>query len=186
MQSIDGKITKWEDVQDVSTWASPEDQELFLSMIAKHKVLIMGRKSYEAVKDKLLAPPRGQGSARREDIRIRIVMTRHSEEYKENEIEGKLEFTKETPQELVTRLKKEGHTEILLVGGSAIYTSFLKAGLVTDLYITVEPRIFGKGKMLVSDEELDVILNLEEVKKINNAGTLLLHYKVVYKTNSLM
>lgn len=166
VMSIDGKITRWEDSQDVSIWASAEDQEFFVSMIRKHKVLVMGRKSYDAVKGKLKI----------EDGRLRIVMTSSPEKYRNDEISGKLAFTNETPQELVNRLEKEGHTELLLLGGSAIYTSFLKANLVTDLYLTIEPKIFGEGKMLVDEERFNIDLKLHSMKQVNSNGTVVLHY----------
>lgn len=167
VSSLDGKITKWDDSQDVSSWASPEDQEFFVSMIQKHKVLVMGRKSYDAVKHRL----------KLDENRLRIVMTSTPEKYKCDVVPGKLEFTSESPVELVHRLESEDNRELLLLGGSGIYTAFLKAGLVSDLYLTLEPKIFGKGKLLVGEERLDFNnLNLESVEKLNRQGSLLLHY----------
>jgi len=169
VQSLDGKITKWDDVQDVSTWTSKEDQEFFLSMIQSHKILIMGSSTYEAAKEKI----------KKEKERKRIVMTSRPDEYKNEKIEGRLEFTSESPEELIKRLEKEGGSEILLVGGSAIYTAFLKANLVTDLYITIEPKIFGKGKMLAENENLDIKLKLNNIKQLNLQGTILQHLEVL-------
>lgn len=166
VSSIDGKITKWEEVQDVSAWASPEDQEFFMSMIQKHKVIVMGRKTYEAVK----------GNLKLEIGKLRIVLTSHPVDFAKAKIEGKLEFSSQSPNKLVERLENEGYDEILLVGGSAIYTSFIKTGLVTDLYLTIEPVFFGKGKMIAIEENLDIKLKLESVKRLNLGGTLLLHF----------
>lgn len=170
VESLDGKITRWDDVQDVSSWASSEDQDFFMQEIQKHKVLVMGSGSYEAVKDRLnLHEPR-----------LRIVLTKNLEKYTKDRISGKLEFSSETPIELVDRLKKEGHERVLLLGGSALYTSFLKAKLVTDIYLTVEPRLFGKGKMLIADTPVDINLKLEQIKRLNDRGTLLLFFTPLY------
>lgn len=165
--SLDGKITKWDEIQDVSTWASKEDQDFFHSQIAKHKVIVMGRKTYEAVKHRL----------KMKEGRRRIVMTSQPQEFEDNEIKGQFEFTSETPEDIVARLKKEAVEELLVVGGGSVNTTFLKAGLVDELYLTIEPKIFGKGKMLVSEEKLDIKLKLLSVKQINKEGALLLHYQ---------
>ncbi len=164
--SLDGKITKWDDVQDVSTWASPEDQDFFMSQIAKHKAIVMGRKTYDAMKDKL----------KLSNERLRIVMTSQSENFSKDEIKGKLEFTNETPQELVARLEKHGIEELLVVGGGSVNTAFLKANLVNEIYVTIEPVIFGNGKMIVYEENLNLTLRLKTVEKINQQGTILLNY----------
>ncbi len=167
--SVDGKITKWNDIQDVATWASTEDQKFFLSMIQKHKVIVMGRKTYEAVKHRLKI----------EEGRKRIVMTRHPQDHKQDEIAGKLEFSSESPDDLVRRMESEGYSELLVVGGGRVNTAFLKNGLVNEIYLTIEPKIFGKGTTLVFAEKMNIQLRLENIKKLNDGGSLSLHYKVL-------
>lgn len=167
VSSIDGKITKWDAIQDVSTWTSSEDQSFFMSMLDSHKLIIMGKNTYEAAKNNL----------KEKFGRMRIVMTSHPQEYASESNSG-ISFTSESPKVLVSRLEKEGHAEALLLGGGRINASFFKEGLVNELYLTIEPKIFGKGKMLVGDEELDINLKLVEIKQLNNAGTLLLHYSI--------
>ena len=68
---------------------------------------------------------------------------------------------------------------MLLVGGSKIYSSFMKEGLVDELYLTIEPVVFGNGKNLFSDESFETKLELVSSKKLNKKGTILLKYRVL-------
>jgi dihydrofolate reductase len=89
-----------------------------------------------------------------------------------------LEFSNETPEKLIERLSTLGYKKALLVGGSIINGLFLKNNLVDELYLTIEPKIFGKGKNIVEEQSLDKSLQLINVKKLNKTGTLLLKYKI--------
>ncbi|MFA6081553.1 MAG: dihydrofolate reductase family protein [Patescibacteria group bacterium] len=89
-----------------------------------------------------------------------------------------MEFSNETPEKLIERLSTLGYKKALLVGGSIINGLFLKNNLVDELYLTIEPKIFGKGKNIVEEQSLDKSLQLINVKKLNKTGTLLLKYKI--------
>jgi dihydrofolate reductase len=66
---------------------------------------------------------------------------------------------------------------MLLVGGQT-NTSFFRAGLVNEMFVTVEPAIFGRGRDLLDDGALDAKLQLISVEKLNERGTLTLRYLV--------
>jgi dihydrofolate reductase len=70
------------------------------------------------------------------------------------------------------------YKKILLVGGATINGLFLKDKLVDEFYLTIEPRLFGTGKNIIEKQILNTKMTLMNVKKINNAGTLLLKYKI--------
>lgn len=167
VQSINGKITRGED-SNVPTWTSVEDTEHFHTMIDHAPLIIMGRHTYEAAKS----------SIKHKDSTLRIVITSSPTNYQSEEVPHALEFTDEKPEVLIDRLEKTGYSHGLLVGGASLNSAFLSAGLVDDIYLTVEPRIFGTGRPLVEDSNLDISLTLLESKKLNDKGTLLLHYKV--------
>jgi dihydrofolate reductase len=88
-----------------------------------------------------------------------------------------VETTQEDPRTLVNRLENEGFSEVAIGGGSTIYSMFLNAGVVTDVYLSIEPIMFGQGVTL-SNDKVDIKLKLEEVKKLND-NTILNHYKVI-------
>jgi dihydrofolate reductase len=113
-----------------------------------------------------------------------IVMTRRPEKYKDKEIPGQLEFTKEDPKNLLTRLEKEGQEILLVVGGPHVATLFLKEELIDELWLTLEPKIFGIGGNFVIEEKFDISLVLINSEKVNDQGTLINKYKVIKKSQN--
>jgi len=65
----------------------------------------------------------------------------------------------------------------LLLGGASLNNSFFKANFVNELWLTLEPKLFGSGNDLAGNAELDINLELFEMEKLNSQGTLLLKYK---------
>lgn len=173
VQSINGKITRGDD-SNVPAWTSAEDTEHFYTMIDHAPLIIMGRHTYEAAKS----------SIKHKDGTLRVVVTSSPNNYQSEKVPHTLEFTDEKPEALVGRLEKVGYTHGLLVGGGVLNSAFLSVGLVDDIYLTVEPHMFGVGRPLFEDSNLDISLKLLESKKLNNQGTLLLHYQVV-KTSKI-
>lgn len=162
VMSADGRITKG-DIGQAHYWSSKEDAVFFTSLVKKHTALVMGRKTYEVVQPTPTPD------------KLRLVLTSHPEAFTEAAIPGSLEFMTASPQAVVDYLEQQGHSEMLLVGGSPVHAAFLQAGLVDELYLTVEPVLFGKGLPLV-EGSLEVELELQEVTRLNARGTLLLHY----------
>lgn len=165
VSSLDGKITKGNS-PNIYEWTSKEDQEYFFSLIAMSNAIIMGSKTYKAVKHRI----------RLQKKLLRIVLTKNPEKYSHEIVSGQLEFSNESPKELVSRLKKTGYKKILVVGGEKVNTSFLKAKLIDELYLTIEPVVFGKGKNLFEEIELRKSLQLISLRRLNKKGTLLLKY----------
>jgi dihydrofolate reductase len=166
--SLDGKLTR-HDSPDVATWASPEEQKQFHELLAKQDSVVMGSGTYEAVKDSL-----------KFDVeRLRIVLTSKTRKYARMSMPGKLEFSMETPKQLVKRLGSQGHKNLLVVGGPKMISNFLRDKLINTLYVSVEPRLFGQGKPMISDTPIDVKLSLVKQQKLNTQGTLLLTYTVL-------
>jgi dihydrofolate reductase len=167
VSTLDGKITKWE-TSEVRSWSSKDDQDYFAEIWNATRVIIMGRNTY--LSDPLKPDPK----------HLFIVMTQRPEKFKHNELPGLVEFTRESPGQLVTRFKKEGEERILIVGGAKIATSFLKQGLIEELWLTIEPKIFGIGSNFVTSEKLDIDLKLLSCITANSRGTLITKYQVVH------
>jgi dihydrofolate reductase len=106
-------------------------------------------------------------------------MTGDPSYYRGSEVPGQLEFSARPPVDLVAEFKKKGIEQMTVVGGSLVATSFLKSKLIDEIWLTLEPRIFGKGQNLIADEELDVKLNLRDIVKANDQGTLITKYTIV-------
>jgi dihydrofolate reductase len=166
VSTLDGKVTKWSNPM-VRSWSSKSDQEHFSRIWNDSNLIVMGSNSFDA--DPL------KPSARQ---RL-VVMTHSPSEYEEYEVPGQLEFTGDSPSLLCSRLEREGHDQMLLVGGPHVAASFLKEKLVDELWLTIEPRIFGLGGNLVAEEKLDIELRLISCEKANEMGTLFTRYTVI-------
>lgn len=167
LSTVDGRTTKGND-SNIYAWTSSEDQKYFFSLLEKNNLIVMGSSTYEAVRSRIKLQKK----------KLRIVMTRKPEKYAIETVKEQLEFSSETPKELIKRMKILGYKDILLVGGSIINGLFLKENLVDEFYLTIEPKIFAKGKNIIEGQLLNTKLQLLSIKKINKAGTLLLKYKV--------
>jgi dihydrofolate reductase len=139
VQSLDGFITR-HDAPGVG-FASPEDQAHFRAALRGFESSVMGRATY----DQLRAAGGAAAAGRR-----RVVLTRAPGRFAAAETPGLLEFTAAPPAEIVTRLRREGCRSCSLLGGAQIYSLFLAAGLVDELWLTVEARLFGGGTPLLA------------------------------------
>ena len=157
--SADGKIAEKTD-QSSLDWTSKEDTRFFIDKTKEAGTVVMGRKTFATINK----PLKG---------RRLIVMPRDTS--KETPMPG-VEFTAEEPTTLVRRLEHEGVAELALAGGASIYGQFLRAGLVTDVYLTIEPILFGGGVPLAQGFER-IQLKLESIKQLN-PQTVVLHYTV--------
>ena len=157
--TLDGKIGRHA-LQPVD-WTGSDDKKNFVKITRKAGVIIMGSRTFDTI-GKVLPG------------RLNIVMTRNSER---RSLDENLIFTDKQPQELLENLKKNGHGEVALIGGSIINTLFARAGLIDEVYVTLVPRLFGQGLSLF-EGELDLDLSLMDVDRISS-DTLLLRYLVV-------
>lgn len=170
VSSLDGKVTKW-DNPEVRSWSSKNDQEYFDKIWNDTKVVIMGRGTFK--QDPVMPNAR----------HLFIVMTKEPDKYKRNGKEGQLEFTDESPSSLVNRFENEGYIKILVVGGPQIATAFLREQLIDELWLTIEPKIFGIGASFVVEEKLDIDLNLLSCENVNDKGTLITKYSVIKRSS---
>ena len=88
-----------------------------------------------------------------------------------------LKLNKEQPEEAIKHLETLGFQEALVLGGSKINSSFMKNGLVDEIYLDVHAHILGQGIPLFAPADFEYKLELLEIKKLSEQ-TLQLHYKV--------
>src|ERR1700741_5465494 len=130
-------------------WTSKEDKQLFVKVTKQAGTIVMGSKALQSI-----------GRALPE--RRMIVLTSRPADY---DVEN-VEFTAESPTGLVSRLVTEGVTELAVCGGAQVYRAFMNADLVGELYLTVEPVLFGTGVTLFAGE-LETNLQLKQTQKLN-------------------
>ena len=158
--TVDGKIAK--DSAQFADWTSREDKKLFVEVSKAHGVIMMGENTFKTFPAPLKE-------------RLNVVF---SEQENPPEISGVL-WVKGAPEDTLQELEKRGYTSALLGGGAFLNSLFLERKLISEIILTIEPKIFGSGLSLFS-RDLDADLELLEHKNINS-NTLMLKYKVIYK-----
>ena len=166
VSTLDGKVTKWGDPH-VRSWSSQEDQDYFKTTWDNNRLIIMGSNTFDV---EPIKPTSNH---------LLVILTGQPSKYKSYEIAGQLEFRNESPVHLAKRLENEGHEHMLVVGGAHVATSFLKDQLVDELWLTIEPRIFGVGGNFAIEDQLDINLQLISSETVNKEGTLITKYRVM-------
>ncbi len=161
--SLDGKITNGK--KEGTEWTSKEDQKFFKSELDRADVVVLGRKTFEAI-PRPLTP------------RNRIIFSQSPlVKGVSPSAETGVVYFKGSQTKLLTLLKKMKWNRVVVAGGASIYDWFLKNKLVDEIYLTLEPVVFGSGKPFLKKGNFGGNWTLVSVKKLNEKGTLLLHYK---------
>ncbi len=87
-----------------------------------------------------------------------------------------LEFTDDSPSQILKTLEQEGYEEVVLAGGAQINTLFAKEKLIDEVIVTISPLVFGKGINLF-DESVSLEMELLDVDKKGDS-LVVAHYKV--------
>lgn len=157
--TLDGKIAKSSD--HFPDWTSKEDKKLFAKTSKEAGVVIMGDKTFFTFPAPLKE-------------RLNVVF---SLEEKPKVIEG-VKWVKGEPEIVVKELEGLGYKSAILGGGAFINGLFLEHKLINEIWITVEPKLFGDGLPLFRGD-FDVDLKLNSAEKIND-NSVVLKYEVLY------
>lgn len=163
VQTIDGKIGK--DAKHEVDWTSSADKKSFSEETKKLGVLIMGSSTFNTIGRPLPG-------------RLNLILTSKPEKYQAKAEDGVLEFVSGSPADIVAMLEKRGFKTAALGGGAKTNAAWLKAGMVDEILLTIEPLIFGKGINFTQGEELDLKLELIETNRLNE-DSIQLRYKVL-------
>jgi dihydrofolate reductase len=165
-QSLDGFITRHD--KPGSDFASEGDRVFFREALRGFDCCVMGGETYRVSRDTIrgtLMPDR-----------LRLVLTHQPALFADDTIAGKLEFVDTPPAQLAGDLSKRGFQHCAILGGAQIHTAFFGAGLVDEVWLTVEPLLFGGGTPLLAGRT-SIKLTLLSSEKLA-ASTLLLKYRV--------
>ncbi|KAF0094990.1 MAG: dihydrofolate reductase [Puniceicoccaceae bacterium 5H] len=166
VQSVDGFITCGE--SKGTAFASPADQEWFQFALQQMQAAVFGSGTYEAERERIRNHLTEQ--------RPKYVLTRHPERYAHEAVPGQLEFTADSPEALARSWGAKGWERVGLIGGSVQHARFLEQGLVDELWLTIEPMLFGRGRPLAPIQDT-IDLDLDHVERLTDQ-TLLLRYRV--------
>ena len=87
------------------------------------------------------------------------------------------------PQEVCKALEARGIKKAALLGGPFTNAQFLRAGLVDEIFLTVEPVTLGRGIRFLN-EPLESFWTLAGAKVLNERGAIVLHYVASARKNA--
>lgn len=165
--TADGFIGQTSD-QNSTDWTNSEDKYLFTHYVQEANNMVMGLNTF------LTTARRFPGVFNKTMPGRRLLVYTHNPDAVAQY--QNVEVVTESPQELVQRLEHEGVQALAVCGGAQIYTMFMQAGVVNDLYIDVQATVFGSGIGLFNGP-LDARITLEDTKRLGD-NNMLLHYAV--------
>lgn len=157
--TANGYIAKEDDNTD---WISQGEWDSYSSIVQRVGAMIIGHRTYD-----ILTKQDGFEELKK----VKIVVVSH-ESFKTL---AEHHLTARTPKEALELLKD--FSEVVVAGGGILNSSFMKKGLIDEIYLDVEPKVLGKGIQLFSLEEFEYDLELLDMKNLNK-NTVQLHYKV--------
>lgn len=162
--TVDGKIAK--DSSQFVNWTGKADKKYFVEQTRKAGVMIMGSKTYDTIGKPLPG-------------RLNVVMTRDKSRQSDQD---NLIFTDLSPAGILEDLELRGYTSAALVGGATINALFARDNLITQVHLTLVPRLFGSGLSIFAPPlDLDLGLIFESSQDIGD-GHVLLIYRVGQET----
>ena len=119
----------------------------------------------------------------RQPIRRWLISSNKVDTYSTNNFEKEI-FFENTWKATLSSLKKEGINHLALVGGAKLINSFMKEDLISDIKITIIPRLIGGKYTWIPSEKTNEIFNLQrfwDIKSIENLknNEILIHYKKI-------
>lgn len=156
--SVDGRISL--SSKRPPRWTSKEDWKFFQKSLAHIDAVVVGRNTYESVAKRLQKRNTFVLSSRPKTLTRRGTVTFVNP--------AKVHLPK-----LLERCKS-----VAVIGGGAVYRFMLESKLLDEIFVTVEPLIFGRGKEMFVGGARTTRVGLLSVKRLNRSGTLLLHYQI--------
>ncbi len=148
-------------------WVCDTDWAQLERYVENSDAIVMGRKTMEVSGDDF---PYGNN-------KLNVVLTTN----KSLHVDSPTKFiTDLAPNELLEELEKRGLNSVLLIGGGIINASFLKAGVIDEVILSVHPLILGRGINLFKPVDADLALELISIDKYDED---LIHLKYKVKKN---
>ncbi|MCX6766891.1 MAG: dihydrofolate reductase family protein [Candidatus Moranbacteria bacterium] len=185
--TADGKIAKTSD--HFPDWTSKEDKKYFFETTKKHGAVLMGEKTFLTLAPKPKNNASGTASSERDNAgsfgegpafpkplpdRLNVVFTLEKNPPEQENVK----WVSGEPEKVLEELEKMGYKSAILGGGAYLNTQFLKKKLIDEIWLTIEPKIFGDG-LGIFGGDFDQDLKLISFEKINE-NSVVAKYKVVY------
>lgn len=156
--SIDGRISL--SSKHPPEWTSKEDWGFFQKSLSRIDAVVVGRNTYKLVAERLRK-------------RNTFVLSHRPKTLVRR---GTVTFV--NPAKINLPKLLEAYKSVAVLGGGTVYQFMLENRLLDEIFVTVEPLVFGRGKEMFVGGTRTARLNLLSVKRLNRTGTLLLHYQI--------
>ncbi len=144
-------------------WISEADEAHFEAACAEADIIIMGSNTYG--ENSTLYPIKDKPN---------IVFTSQP---KQDTSQTNLTFTDEDPVQFV---KKHQGKHILVAGGGALNATLLKAGVITDVIVSIHPIILGSGIKQFADTDFNHHTALTKISQEDiGDGVVKIHYALI-------
>ena len=157
--TADGKIAKTSD--HFPDWTSKEDKRYFFETTKKHGAVLMGEKTFQTFPKPLPG-------------RLNVVFTLEKDLPEQENVK----WVSGEPEKILEELEGMGYKSAVLGGGAFLNSQFLKNKLIDEIWLTIEPKIFGDGLGIFGGDFVQD-LKLLSVEKINESSVVV-KYKVLY------
>jgi dihydrofolate reductase len=161
--TVNGYIAK---ENDDTSFVSDIEWNNFKIMINKVSNMIIGSRTYEIV--------RSNDELKNLDS-IKVVVVTNNDSFK---VSNPNHLIANSPKEALSILEKQGFNEALVAGGGKLNASFASENLIDEIYLDIEPIVFGRGIKLFAEKDFEAKLKLLETKELS-ADEIQLHYKVL-------
>lgn len=158
--SADGYISR---TNDDTSWISETEWASYSLAVRTAGNLIVGRRTY----DILTKQPE---FLEFKNVKLVVVSSQKFQTLTSKHV------VTHSPKEALENLKD--FENVVVAGGGELNGSFLKKGLIDEIYLDVEPIVLGKGIKLFGSVDIEANLELLETKKLSDSE-IQLHYKVL-------
>ena len=158
--TLDGKIAKHD--KHFTDWTSPEDKQHLHKIMDTCDIIIVGNNTYKTAIKPL-------------SKRNCLVLSKSIKKLKQTN--NNLVYIDPENTNLKKYLTTQKYKTVCILGGTSIYSLALKNNMVDEIYLTIEPIIFGRGLNLFDINIKKRQFKLITSKKLNKLGSILLHYK---------
>lgn len=169
--TIDGKIAKGKN--HMSDWTSKEDKIFMRALLDKCDVVIVGNNTY-----KTAIKPLSKRNCLVLSKSIPASPRRMTGLRRTSSSSPKLQYIDPTKTSIKKLIREKKYKLIAILGGAQTYAYCLEKNLLDELYLTIEPIVFGKGINLFDNPKfLNKKFKLVSIKTLNKKGSILLCYK---------
>lgn len=156
--SIDGRIAL--NTLHQPDWTSSEDWKFFQRELGNADAVVVGRNTFKTVEKRL-------------QKRNTFVLT---SKVKTTLAKDSVVYVNPKTASLSKLLSE--YKSVAVVGGASVYQTMLDKDLLDELYVTIEPLVFGRGRPMFEGGLKNHVFTLVSQKKLNSRGSLLLRYRI--------